>query len=148
MNKKPPLPDDHLEDGDNQLEESSSNLIEKSIESVDANDLEDYKDLLSRVDSHEAKFGAEIKNLRSELKDLRNELERREWLKPSTIVSIGLAGVSTGVAIIILLLGAFYHLNVRIDDVGGRIDTIYQSHPPETKAVTDPDEEASKPPEE
>lgn len=48
MNKKPLLPDDHLEDGDNQLEESSSNLIEKSIKSVDSNDLEDYKDLLSR----------------------------------------------------------------------------------------------------
>ncbi|WP_152535192.1 hypothetical protein [Candidatus Synechococcus spongiarum] len=147
MNKTPPPPDNHLEDGDNQLEESSSKFVEKSIRSVDANDLKDYKDLLSRVDSHEAKFGAEIKNLGNELKDLRKELERREWLKPSTIVSIGLTGISIGVAIIILLLGAFYHLNVRIDGVGRRIDTIYQSHPPrppETKAVPEPGEEASK----
>ncbi|MXZ82840.1 MAG: hypothetical protein F4Z10_03955 [Synechococcus sp. SB0666_bin_14] len=146
MNKTPPLPDDHLEDGDNQLEESSSNLIEKSIESVDSNDLEDYQDILSRVDSHEAKFGAEIKNLRNEVKHLKEEIEQRVWLKPSTAVPIGLT-------IIGILLAVFSYLSVRIDHVGGRIDnagsridTIYQSHPPETKAVTDPDEEASKRP--
>lgn len=115
MNKTPPLPDDHLEDGDNQLEESSSNLIEKSIESVDANDLENYKDLLSRVDSHEAKFGAEIKNLRNEINSLKKEIERREWLKPNVIVSMGLTGISIGVAIVALSLGAFYHFNIRID---------------------------------
>ncbi|MXW40244.1 MAG: hypothetical protein F4Z75_03655 [Synechococcus sp. SB0668_bin_15] len=146
MNKTPPLPDDHLEDGDNQLEESSSSFIEKSIESVDSNDLEDYQDLLSRVDSHEAKFGAEIKNLRNEVKHLKEEIEQRVWLKPSTAVLIGLT-------IIGILLAVFSYLSVRIDHVGGRIDnagsridTIYQSHPPETKAVTDPDEEASKRP--
>lgn len=148
MNKTPPLPDDHLEDGDNQLEESSSKLIEKSIESVDTSDLKDHKDLLSRVDSHEAKFGAEIKNLRNEVKHLKEEIEQRVWLKPSTAVPIGLTIIGILLTVFSYFSVRIDNVGVRIDNVGGRIDTMYQPPSPETKAVTDPDEEASKRPEE
>lgn len=132
--------DGHLENkNDDQLQKNSSGFVKEEIKkSSGIDNLDDYLiDLMNRVDSHETEVRAKIdensemiENLKSEVKRLEKEIERREWLKPSIIVSIGLA-------IIGLSLGAFYHFNVRIDNVGGRIDTIYyyQSRPLETEAM-------------
>lgn len=124
---------DHLENkvSDNRLQNDISNLAKAEIK--ESTKIDELNDLINRIDSDKEENQADIRRNSKGIEDLRKDINRltedinqRQWLKPDVVIGIGLTIIGIGLTAIAVAVGAFYHLNFRIDNVGGRVDKTYQ----------------------